>query len=53
MKRKEGASVQVSREREGERERERVCVCEDSRKWGIVYHKNGCWKNGPFWDKLG
>ncbi len=50
MKQKEGASVQVSGETERESESESVWIAAN---WGNVYHKNGCWKNGPFWDKLG
>jgi hypothetical protein len=48
MKQKEGASMQVSGETERESESARIAA-----NWGNVYHKNGPWKNGLFWDKLG
>jgi hypothetical protein len=50
MKQKEGASVQVSGETERESESESARIAAN---WGNVYHKNGPWKNGLFWDKLG
>jgi len=49
IQQKEGAREQDS----GETERERVCESvRIGTNCGGVHHKNGRWKNGPFWDKL-
>ncbi len=52
IKRKEGGKRLAARETE--RERESVCerqrVAENRSRVGC---KNSCWRNGPFWDKLG
>ncbi len=50
IKWKEGAKKLAAGETERERERECARVAENR---GRVGCKHDCWKNGPFWDKLG
>ncbi len=50
IKQKEGGKRLAAGETERERECEKRSVAKNR---GSVGCKNGCWRNRPFWDKLG